>query len=517
MQPKLLLTCGLTTLLLFLFISCSQKELQPAVLLKIDPAVQSEWDSLLAQYPLPDGLLVQLGSELSEEEDIQFIASIELLHYPPQSSKTEKPTQLSQNSLLLDSRYYVPAVPMWDPRNSVDKDTAEKIGLIGLEELALPAKALAVEGLRIDSTEYPFIEQKIMKLSWKENPHSGEEQPAVDIAITALRRWMTELQSKYVNPVEKTPPRLTWIGSVGDIMLQRGVENLLIGKGQAGLQTVFQNTLSILQQHDLLIGNLEGAVTRRGVPTPKSFNFRFSPEVLPQLKAAGFDYFSITNNHCYDYGSSGFLDTLKHLKANGLLTSGAGKTPAEAYTPVRTSLHGANISVHSVGAYPQEKNGFDGRKQAQVTDSRPGIVFSGPRFLERVKLTSSADSIDIVVAHGGEEWHSHPSLEQRRFYRACIDAGADLVVAHHPHVLQGMEAYKGGLIAYSLGNFIFPGMYVMPNAEESVILSTGYYGSRLIYLVPYPVKINNRVIDLDKPEGPILSRFMELTKQLNLE
>ncbi len=517
MHPKLLLTYGLTSLLIALVVSCSQRELQPAVLVKIDPAVQAEWESLLAEHPLPDGLSLQLSPEPAEEAHVQLIARIELLHRPPVSSGAADRSELSENSLLLDSRYYLPAVPIWDPRNSVDKSTAEEIGLISLEELALPAKALAVDGLRIDSPEYPFIEQKIMKLSWEENPHSGDEQPAVDIAITALRSWLADLQSEYSTPLDAEAPRITWIGSVGDIMVQRGVENLLIGKGHAGLQTVFQNTLPILQQQDLLIGNLEGAVTRRGVPVPKSFNFRFSPEVLPHLKAAGFDYFSITNNHCYDYGSSGFTDTLTHLKANGLLTSGAGQTPEEAYTPVRITLQKTDVTVLSVGAYPQEKNGFDGRRQAQVTDSRPGIVFSGPRFLETVKQTSSKDSIDIVVAHGGEEWHSHPSPEQRRFYRACIDAGADLVVAHHPHVLQGMEAYEGGLIAYSLGNFIFPGMYVMPNAEESIILSAGYHKNRLVYLVPYPVKIDNRVIDLDKPEGPILPRFMELTKQLNPE
>jgi poly-gamma-glutamate synthesis protein (capsule biosynthesis protein) len=299
------------------------------------------------------------------------------------------------------------------------------------------------------------------------------------------------------------------------MMLQRGVQDILIRNGAEGLHTIFQDTLPILRQQDLLIGNLEGTVTRHSVAIPKSYNFRFSPLVLPWLREAGFDYLSITNNHSYDYGSKGFLDTLHHLKESGLHTSGAGKTPQEAYPPTELSIKGSTISILSTAAYPQEKNGFDGRSQAQVTDDRPGIIFSGPRVLETLRSTSSPDNIDIMVAHGGEEWHSSPSEEQRQFYRAGIDAGADIVFAHHPHVLQGMEAYRGGLIAYSLGNFIFPGMYEMPYAEESLILSAGFYGGRLLYLQPYPVNINHRQVSLDRPNGPILPRFLELTRRLH--
>ena len=520
MRLKLLLTCVPAALLVILLLACSPQEPTPVVKVEIDPAGLSEWEALIAAHPLPTeisilpvadsagGSAAESASEPAEPGLTRLIATIELLHYPPAEGAPESSHRADEDTLLLDQRYFVPAVPMWDPRSNIETGSAEEMGIIPLEDLSLPYKALSVDGMHIDSPGYPFVEQKILSLSWEELQES-------DAAAAELRSWYENLRLEYRSPAENKLMPITWIGGVGDIMVQRGVQKLLIGTGQQGLQTVFQNTLPVLQRQDLLIGNLEGAVTNRGVPTPKSYNFRFSPDVLPALKAAGFDYFSITNNHCYDYGTTGFTDTLAHLEAHGLMTSGAGRTPKAAYTPSRTTIHGTKVTVLSVGAYPQEKNGFDGRRQAQVTEERPGIVFSGQKFLDTVAENSSQAGIDIVVAHGGQEWTSRPTAEQRRFYRACIDAGADLVLAHHPHVLQGMEAYRGGLIAYSLGNFIFPGMYVMPNAEQSLILSTGYLESRLVYIEPHPVKISNRVLDLDAPDGPVLARFLMLTEQLH--
>ncbi|MDZ7793995.1 MAG: CapA family protein [Spirochaetia bacterium] len=481
----------------------------------------------MQENPLPDGItLINIthinGSDSKAEpssgnnghDSLEVVAHIRISHHTAQAP-VEPP---SANSLLLKEEYYVPVVPLWNPRNNIELSQAKELPLLPVDEVSLPQKALAVNGLRIDSPEYPLIARTFMELTWIRNADpelkTASEAPAVLQAKESLRRWFDRI-SELTASAASGAGHIVWIGAVGDMMLQRGVQDVLIRNGTEGLHTIFQDTLPILQQQDLLIGNLEGAVTRHSVATPKSYNFRFSPQVLPWLREAGFDYLSITNNHSYDYGSKGFLDTLHHLRESGLHTSGAGKTPQEAYTPTELSIKGTTISILSAAAYPQEKNGFDGRSQAQVTDDRPGTIFSGPRVLETLRRTSSPDNIDIMVAHGGEEWHSSPSEEQRQFYRAGIDAGADIVFAHHPHVLQGMEAYRGGLIAYSLGNFIFPGMYEIPYAEESLILSAGFYGGRLLYLLPYPVNINHRVISLDQPGGPILPRFLELTRRLH--
>ncbi len=488
-----------------LAISCKSEPPTPAVYLNVDDEYKKNWNEIIQTCPFPAD--IEIVSNLNETEkspiddssldiraEISFATKGPLEHSAP---------YYPEPSVLIEKRYYVPATPIWDPRHNINMKLLSKISLVPLDELSLPNKALTVDGRSVGSDDYPLISKTFIQLSYS------------DSKLPALEKWFDGLTSYFPQAHSFERPKVVTIGAVGDIMVQRGVQDILIRNEEDGLHTIFQNTLPVLQSQDLLIGNLEGAVTYRGTAIPKSFNFRFSPEVLPWLKQAGFDYLSITNNHCYDFGAQGFTDTLKHLQENGLLTSGAGTSPEQAYAPVQVTLKDTKISILSVGAYPQEKNGFNGRQQAHVQEDRPGIIFSGPRVLETIRNNTVPENIDIIVAHGGQEWQAVPSKEQKEFYRSCIDAGAEIVFAHHPHVLQGMEAYNNGVIAYSLGNFIFPGMYVMPHAEESMILSAGFVQGRLVYLTPYPVRINNRVVALDGPDGPILQRFMQLTQQLN--
>jgi len=125
----------------------------------------------------------------------------------------------------------------------------------------------------------------------------------------------------------------------------------------------------------------------------------------------------------------------------------------------------------------------------------------------------SEDSFDIVMVHAGEEFSSLPDRHSKSLYHKLIDMGADVVLAAHPHVLQGMEVYKDRLIAYSLGNFIFPEIGISPLCEESMILALGVYNSRIVYVRPIPVQMNNKIVTLDK-SGTILKRFYLLTRDL---
>ncbi|MFP4266656.1 MAG: CapA family protein [Spirochaetaceae bacterium] len=401
---------------------------------------------------------------------------------------------------VLRRSYFAPAVPLWDTRSSVTLSEAldsRELEPKPVEEIAPPEKALRIEGMRIDDAEYPLVEEVHAALTLRgESLHSRK-----------VKEWfLTEVGEA------SAPPKIVSLGGVGDLMVGRGIEDILISRGnEAGLSYIFGDTLPILREQDILVGNLEGAVTRSNTAVPKSYNFKFRPEVLPFLKDAGFDYLSLTNNHCYDYGERGFLDTLDYLEEYGLSTSGAGRSVEEAHQP---AFLAPNLRILSVGDYPKENNGFDGRAEAQVSDTRAGILFSGPEVLKTIEEFSSPDTIDVVAVHGGVEWRSKPTEAQREFYRSCVDAGADLVLGSHPHVLQGIEGYRGGIIAYSLGNFLFPGMYVMENAEDSLILSVGFVEGRPLYIEPYPVKINNRHIELDKG-GAILHRLSSLTEELH--
>jgi poly-gamma-glutamate synthesis protein (capsule biosynthesis protein) len=126
------------------------------------------------------------------------------------------------------------------------------------------------------------------------------------------------------------------------------------------------------------------------------------------------------------------------------------------------------------------------------------------------------DTFDIVMIHGGFEWHTEPSRAQVALYRSFVDAGADLVLGHHSHVVQGLEAYNGGLIAYSLGNFVFPGMYLTEYGEESVLLKVGVVDGNIRYVEPIPVRIDHQLLSLDR-ETALTERMQSATAALNRE
>jgi poly-gamma-glutamate synthesis protein (capsule biosynthesis protein) len=296
------------------------------------------------------------------------------------------------------------------------------------------------------------------------------------------------------------------------MMVGRGVDDLLL-QGEGGLETVFNDTLEILRRQDILAGNLEGAVTDRGRRLEKSYTFRFKPEVLSPLRLAGFDYFSLTNNHCYDFGEVGFTDTLVHLNEAGIATSGAGVNLTEALEPWKARVEELDIAFFSLGAYPPERNGFDGSKTAAAGEHKPGILWADGPAVAEIGNRISHDDFTVILVHGGREWTTEPTEYQKKLYRELVVSGADLILGSHPHVLQGVEILQGRLIAYSLGNFIFPGMDETRYGEESMILSVGVHNGEIRYVEFYPVAIDNRTVSLDK-SGIILNRFLSRTREL---
>lgn len=131
---------------------------------------------------------------------------------------------------------------------------------------------------------------------------------------------------------------------------------------------------------------------------------------------------------------------------------------------------------------------------------RPGILWAREKHLQALRPFLQETPFSVVMVHGGTEWSFSPSKEQRSLYRRLIDEGADLVVGSHPHVIQGMEAYKGSLIAYSLGNFLFPGMGDMPGAQDFCILSMGIYEGKVRYGECIPVLLSEMGGHLEKGE-----------------
>ena len=243
--------------------------------------------------------------------------------------------------------------------------------------------------------------------------------------------------------------------AVGDIMLGRTVGDQVLAHGP---KVVFAGVQSVLDSADLLAGNLECTITDRSQPEHKSFTLKAPPQAAQALSLAGFDVLSLANNHAMDYGYAGLLDTQGSLGQYGIATVGAGLDAAAAHTPLIITRNGLKIAFLAYADVLPENSGFDARTWI-ATPSQPGIAWANPDQIKS-DVTAAKLQADVVVVllHAGIEITdviNSLNDAQRSAAHAAIDAGAALVIGSHPHVLQQIDRYHGGLIAYSLGNFVF--------------------------------------------------------------
>lgn len=218
---------------------------------------------------------------------------------------------------------------------------------------------------------------------------------------------------------------------------------------------VFQSFQSIYGDYDRFCLNLEAPLTTNGKKNrQRAPQLSSPPESVAALQALGCDIVSLNNNHILDYHSQGFEQTLTHLAASDIQYFGAGETQAVAKAPLQVDVNGVEITF--IG-YTTDAPNVD----APLATEEP--VGGAP--IDREQICSDIQSLRVgtdivcVVFHWGHEHIRYPSPDQIATARAVIDAGADLVVGHHPHIVQGYEQYGGGLIFYSLGNFLFSDYY----------------------------------------------------------
>ncbi len=244
------------------------------------------------------------------------------------------------------------------------------------------------------------------------------------------------------------PIKEVTLAFAGDTLIGFRIGDLIAANGTNWPWGGVAQTLSAA---DLTMVNLECCVSTRGSPMPnKKWTFRAAPSALEGVKNAGIDVVSVANNHVLDFGQQAFLDTLSYLDQYGIARVGGGANAAEARRPAILEAGGFKVGYLAATAiYPVG--------EWVAGDTRPGILpsHSEATVMQAVKdLKKQADFVVVSVHWGVEREHSANSYQQR-YGRALVDAGADLVIGHHPHVLQGMEVYKDKLIAYSLGNFVF--------------------------------------------------------------
>lgn len=258
------------------------------------------------------------------------------------------------------------------------------------------------------------------------------------------------------------PSRDATLLFVGDVMLSRAIGQIMEREGDYAYP--FQLVRDELVRADILFGNLESPISNQGSNVGSIYSFRADPRSIKGLTSAGFDVLSFANNHVGDYGPQAFLDTLDRLRGTGLRTVGAGETQREAHTPQIVEVNGLRIAFlayTNIAPAPYLR--------ADATPAVANIAIEEvTQDIAQAKNVYNADLV-VVSYHWGEEYQTHRSDWQARVAHETVDAGANLVIGHHPHVVQEVERYRHGAIAYSLGNFVFDQNF-SPDTQKGLAL-----------------------------------------------
>lgn len=199
-----------------------------------------------------------------------------------------------------------------------------------------------------------------------------------------------------------------------------------------GPEYFLKNVRSIFEEDDLTIVNMEGTLTEETTRVDKQFAFKGDPEYVKILTSSSVEAANVANNHSHDYGEKSFQDTAQTLEENGIKTFGYDDVAVLEVKGIRVGMFGIYELDDHLERIPQVKQDI-----AKLKDQNVDII--------------------VAVFHWSNELVTVPDENQVTLAHLAIDEGADVVVGHHPHVVQGIDEYKGKMIAYSLGNFCFGG------------------------------------------------------------
>jgi poly-gamma-glutamate synthesis protein (capsule biosynthesis protein) len=238
-----------------------------------------------------------------------------------------------------------------------------------------------------------------------------------------------------------------------------------------------------LGKADVVVGNLESSISLRGKAVEnKKFTLRAGPLAAAALRQAGVRVVTLANNHSMDFGPLALQDTLAALDENGILSTGAGMNLDDARAPAILKIKGKTLAFLSYSlTFPLE---------FFASENQPGTA---PGYSDYVKtdIEKARQLADLVIVsfHWGAELMTAAKDYQVELGHQAIDWGADLVLGHHPHVLQELEIYNGRLIAYSLGNFVFGSESNRTNT--SMILLLTFQDNTLVRVEAVPLDVNN--------------------------
>ncbi len=272
----------------------------------------------------------------------------------------------------------------------------------------------------------------------------------------------------------------------GDLMLDRHVREVI---SRQGVDHIFSllNEESFTKDYDYVFANLEGAVTDGGKHYPPEllYDFAFEPETVGALKDYNFNIFNLANNHLSDQGNRGILETHKNLNDLGFYYFGC----RDGYISSSDDLED-NCSLIIT-----EKNDF---KIAWLGFSMVYQTINSSEIVENIKLAKEESDFVIVSPHWGIEYQELASQTQRNLAREMVEAGADLIIGHHPHVIQDYEKYQDSYIFYSLGNFIFD-QYFSSETQKGLAVSIELGSDGQIEKELYEIKTDlSKIVEIIK-------------------
>ena len=366
----------------------------------------------------------------------------------------------------------------------------EHVGIIPWEDVDFRVRVLPVEGQYPDPTDlqdYPLVRRLWLS-----------SQGALSSAL------LDDLQAALHYDAAPT----VVLAAVGDVML-----GSYVGQTISNTSPLYpfegQGIQEILAGADVTFGNLECAISDQGVQQDKTYTFRADPAVVEGLSFAGFDIMSLANNHTGDYGDQALLDTIGALRGAGIAEVGAGSTITEARTLRVVTANGLRIAFLAYNEILPST--------FEATDTSPGSAWAREEaMVEDVQAARDLADVVVVSCHWGVEYSTRSNATQQSLARALAGAGADLVLGHHPHVLQGLGYLSDTLVAYSLGNFVFYDMLAAETSETLIlrcVLDTS--GVKTVELIPVIIANGQPALATAEVGDAIIERVLQTTEEQN--
>jgi poly-gamma-glutamate synthesis protein (capsule biosynthesis protein) len=311
-------------------------------------------------------------------------------------------------------------------------------------------------------------------------PTKTSPSPIIQVQnkLTETPKIINKLFTKKI----EAPQRTTLI-AVGDISFSRGVDSMI--KKYDDYDYPLLGVKDYLATGDIVFGNLETSITSGRHILDNEMVFRSDVETARTLADNNFSIVSLANNHTPNFGQQGLLDTFQYLDQAGIKYVGAGRNSAEANEIKYIESNGLKFAFLAYNDDDVVPPGYEA-----------GAERAGTAFMQidkmKIAVAEAKQNADFVIVsmHSGYEYQPEPNDSQIEFAHATIDTGADLVLGHHPHVIQTAEKYNGKWIFYSLGNFIFD----QPWSEETMqtMVTKFYFTEAGIDKIEFlPLKIEN--------------------------